>query len=466
MYNRLMPDQTPSLFVNTGSYPTRVGNSVQLLIDGEPAFRRVCEAIETAQHSVFVTVTFMWSTFQMPDGRGTMLEVLSRAAKRGLDVRLMFWRPDDETASHRRNAFWGASEHFKLLERLQPQVGIRWDRAQPGFCQHQKTWLIDAGEVGQTTFFGGINLNPNSMVAPGHRGENQNHDVYIELIGPAVADVHHNFVQRWNEASERHLEGGRWGARADHDLEFPRRLALECGDAIVQIQRTIHAGRYTNGQAPVNGQPFNIALGETSNFNQYCALIRSAQQSIYIENQYLETPEIVEALLEVLGRGVEVVILMPAVPDLLATDLSPDHQAFLECRASLGAFDHFTLAGIAGLGNDGRRKPVWVHSKLMLVDDTWATIGSANLHRYSMFGNAELNAAIFSSELVRGFRMSLFNEHLALDTSGMNDVMALRQFKQIAAINRDRLSRSDHAWQGLAVTLDIATYGRTPPNGW
>jgi cardiolipin synthase A/B len=461
-----MPDQTPSLFVTTGTYPPRVGNSVQLLIDGEPAFRRVCQAIETARHSVFVTVTFMWSAFRMPDGRGTTLEVLKRAAKRGLDVRVIFWRPDNETASLRRNAFWGAPEHFELLEQLQPQVSIRWDRAQPGFCQHQKTWLIDAGEAGQTAFFGGLNLNPNSMVAPGHHGEGQNHDLYIELIGPAVADVHHNFVQRWNEASERHLEDGRWGLNADHDLEFPTRLPFECGNVTVQIQRTIHAGRYKNKQAPVDGQPFDIALGEQTNFAQYCALIRAARHSIYIENQYLETLEIVEALFEALRRGVEVVLLMPAVPDLLPIDLPPEHQAFLELRATLGAYDNFTLAGIAGLGEDNRRKPVWIHSKLMLVDGIWATVGSANLHRYSMFGNAELNAAIFSSELVRGFRVELFKEHLALDTSELNDVMALRQFKQIAAANQDRHATSDPDWQGLAVALDVAIYGRTPPNGW
>jgi cardiolipin synthase A/B len=461
-----MSDQTPSLFVTTGSYPTRFGNTAQLLIDGEPAFRRVCEAIEMAKHSIWVTVTFMWSAFRMPDGRGTTLEVLNHAAKRGVDVRLIFWRPDDETATHRRNAFWGAPEHFELLERLQPQVNIRWDRAEPGFCQHQKTWLIDAGEDEQTAFLGGINLNPNSMVAPGHFGEGQNHDVYIELTGAAVADVHHNFVQRWNEASERDLEDGCWGARADHDLEFPNQLPLERGEASVQIQRTIHAGRYKNGHAPVNAKSFDIALGETTTFAQYCALIRAAQHSIYIENQYLETLEIVEALLEALERGVEVVLLMPVLPDLLPTDLAPERQAFLECRAALGAYDHFTLAGIAGLGEDGLRKPVWIHSKLMLVDGIWATIGSANLHRWSMFGNAELNATIFSADVVQGFRIELFKEHLALDTSELDEVAALHLFKRIADANQVCLLRGDYAWQGLAVALDIATYGKKSPFGW
>ncbi len=455
----VMPDPIP--FITTGTYPTRTGNSVQLLIDGEPAFRRVCQAIEAAKHSVWATITFMWSDFRMPDGRGTALEVLDRAAQRGIDVRLIFWRPDDQTASHRRNAFWGAPEHLELLEQLQPKVSIRWDCAEAGFCQHQKTWLIDAGEVGQTAFLGGINLNPHSMVASGHRaisgqaGEHQNHDLYIELLGPAVADVQHNFVQRWNEASERLAEHGSWGQHAKTKLEFPSQLPPEQGSAIVQIQRTIHAGRYINPQAPVGGQRFDISGGEKTNFEQICTSINLAQRSIYIENQALEVLEIIKALHGALERGVEVVVLMPMTPDIVV------NQAWLESRRALGGYKNFTLAGMAGLGSDGRRKPVWVHSKLMIIDDTWATIGSANLHRWSMFGNSELNAAIFSPELIRGFRIALLSEHLGLDTSELDDVSALKQFKQIATSNQQRLLQQDHSWQGLVVALDILRYGQT-----
>src|SRR3954463_12222619 len=93
-------------FVTTGAYPTRGGNHIRPWIDGEPAFRRICEAIEAAQHSVWATVTFMWPSFQMPDGRGAALDVLEDAAGRGIDVRVIFWRPDEPMASHRRNAFW------------------------------------------------------------------------------------------------------------------------------------------------------------------------------------------------------------------------------------------------------------------------------------------------------------------------------------------------------------------------
>jgi phosphatidylserine/phosphatidylglycerophosphate/cardiolipin synthase-like enzyme len=146
-------------FVTTGAYPTRSGNHIWPWIDGEPAFRRICEAIEAAQQSVWATITFMWPSFRMPDGRGTALDVLERAARRGIDVRIIFWRPDDETASLRRNAFWGSPEHFDALSQRYPQVKIRWDRAHPGYCQHQKTWLIDANRGAATSFVGGINLN-------------------------------------------------------------------------------------------------------------------------------------------------------------------------------------------------------------------------------------------------------------------------------------------------------------------
>ncbi len=456
-----MPDQELFPLVTTGCYPTRAGNAAQLLIDGERAFRRICEAIETAQHSVWTTITFMWSSFQMPDSRGTALDVLERAARRGVDVRVIFWRPDDETASLRTNAFWGAPEHFDMLRRIEAQLGIRWDRAQPGFCQHQKTWLIDAGEDTQTAFVGGINLNPHSVVAPGHAGEGQNHDVYVELSGPSVSDVYHNFVQRWNEASERNTDDGCWGERGDNDLPFPTKLPMECGTATVQIQRTTHPGRYLNGRAPVNGHAFDIALGERTIFEQYCLAMKSARRTIYMENQYLEVLEIVEALHDALRRGVEVVLLMPAAPDISPTAYeAPERRTFFEVRSALGKYDNFMLCGIAGLGAAGCRKPVYVHSKLMLIDDEWATVGSANLHRFSLFGNGEMNAAIFSPDIVRAFRVALFEEHLGLDTSGLDDVVALRQFRQISQANRERLLADNHQWQGLAFTLAVSTYGR------
>ncbi len=276
--------------------------------------------------SVWVTVTFLWAAFEMPDGRGTALDVLDRAAARGVDVRLLFWRPDAKPRTWKRNAFWGSVDHIRQLEARRSGVRIRWDQAHPGFCQHQKSWLIDAGGENETAFVGGINLNPHSMVAPGHRGEGQNHDAYVEVAGPSAVDVHHNFVQRWNEASERLAEDGRWGMGSETDLPFPSRVPAQRGSALVQIQRTMHRGRYTDGRPAPGGAAFDIASGERSIFDQYCAAIGAAQRSIYIENQYIAVPEIVACLHQALQRGVEVVVLLPAEPDGFGPFRCPDSK--------------------------------------------------------------------------------------------------------------------------------------------
>ncbi|SDW02979.1 phosphatidylserine/phosphatidylglycerophosphate/cardiolipin synthase family protein [Paenibacillus sp. CF384] len=425
------------------SYPVRPGNVLRPLIDGEPAFRRVCEAIEQAKHSVWVTVTFMWASCNMPDGRGTPLDVLNRAAERGIDVRIIFWRPDSRTEHLKTNAFWGASEHFDRLRERNSSVSIRWDQAEPGFCQHQKSWLIDAGTETETAFLGGINLNPNSVVAPGHRGgTGQNHDVYIELTGPSVVDVHHNFVQRWNEASERNLPDGRWGAGSEYDLPFPNKVPQHRGETVVQIQRTIHNGQYRNWHATPLGSDYPIEAGERSNFEQYCAAIRAARSSIYIENQSVSVQEIIDCLHQALLRGVEIVVVVPA-----------EDEKIPEYLAHLAAFDHFTLAGIAGLGDDGKRNPVWVHSKLMVVDGEWGTVGSCNLHQYSLFGNCEMNAAFWDSKATRNLLDQLLYEHLDQDVSGLDDRSALQLFGEIARRNRRLFDRGDSSWQGLAFHL-------------
>ena len=137
----------------------------------------------------------------------------------------------------------------------------------------------------------------------------------------------------------------------------------------------------------------------------------------------------------------------------------PRLQTQLELPAPLkplvkfGIFDNFMLAGIAGIGDDGHRKSVYVHSKLMLVDDEWATVGSCNLHRFSLFGNGEMNAAFSDSRTVRALRCELLQEHLAVDTSGIDDRGALSLFREIARQNRRKLEGGDPTWQGLAFEL-------------
>jgi phosphatidylserine/phosphatidylglycerophosphate/cardiolipin synthase-like enzyme len=94
----------------------------------------------------------------------------------------------------------------------------------------------------------------------------------------------------------------------------------------------------------------------------------------------------------------------------------------------------------------------------MVVDDEWATVGSCNLHRFSLFGNAEINAAFSEPDGVRAFRCELFREHLDQDVSGLDDLAAFRWFRTVAQANRKKWEVGDDAWQGLAFELDLAAY--------
>ena len=86
----------------------------------------------------------------------------------------------------------------------------------------------------------------------------------------AATDLHHSFVQRWNEASGHREKGGHWPSiEIANNLPFPNRLSGVAGDATVQVQRSIQANRYTDGHPSVGTSvPFNISLGEASIYEQ------------------------------------------------------------------------------------------------------------------------------------------------------------------------------------------------------
>jgi phosphatidylserine/phosphatidylglycerophosphate/cardiolipin synthase-like enzyme len=409
--------------VRAGSYPTREGNRVTAWIDGEPAFARIRDAIVGARGSVWSTIAFLWPDFRLPGEQDDLLAVLDRAAARGVDVRLLCWRPGPGQDAFLPTTFWGSPGQLELLRARDSQVAIRWDTAAPGFCQHQKSWIVDAGLATETAFLGGINCNPRSVVRPGHANGPGTHDAYVEIVGPAAIDVHHNFVQRWNAAT-----GGDWPAGASDDLPLPDRVPAVAGNSRVRIQRTL---------SPTQ------AAAETSILDQYLAAIGAAERTIYIENQYVEEPSILSALAAALDRGVYVIAVVPAG--------DPDAGGG---RARLAGHARLLLAGLASSDEVGRLHHVYVHDKLMIVDDAWATVGSANLHHWSLHGNAELNASVWDPAFATALRVELFAEHLGRDTSGLDDLAAFRCFAEIA--RRNATAPPTTSARGLAFALEPA----------
>jgi cardiolipin synthase len=239
------------------------------------------------------------------------------------------------------------------------------------------------------------------------------------------------------------------------------RPSVPCGESTVQIQRTVHPGLYRDSHPSPDSNAYDIACGERSILTQYLGAIGAARRTIYIENQAIPVPEVASALEAALGRGVEVVLLVPADPenDVRAARRNAQRKPLVDGLAALGRHENFALAGIASLDARGRRSNIYVHSKIMLVDDAWAMIGSCNLHAYSLFGNAELNAAIWDPQVVRALRCELLAEHLGQDTAGIDDRSALRLYREIARENRRKRDANDGNWQGLAFSLDPDAYG-------
>lgn len=119
----------------------------------------------------------------------------------------------------------------------------------------------------------------------------------------------------------------------------------------------------------------------------------------------------------------------------------------------------FLLAGLAAPDGENRRN-IYVHSKAMLVDDAWTTIGSCNLHSNSLSGHTEMNTSIWDGDVVRTLRCRLLQEHLDEDTSFLSDRASLRRYREIARVNAFRRRNGNSDLQGLALALDPTTYDR------
>jgi cardiolipin synthase A/B len=454
---------TADLFPDSGSYPVREGNFVRPLIDGVPAFRRICESVEAARSSVWITVAFHHDDFALPDGRGSLFDFLDRQRARGLDVRVIFWRHNAGSGFPDGAVFSGSTAQRAFLASRSSSFSARWDRAEKNYCQHQKSWLVDAGMDTEVAFVGGINLEAESIVEPGHaEGDHRHtHDIYLELQGPAATDVHHNFVQRWNEASERGQPDGAWPQDAvAGDLAFPQRTSAVAGDVAAQVQRTVRAGRYTNGHPAPGGNDFAIQSGERTCFDQYERAIAAAEKYIYLENQALGQPETVEALHRALERGVIVTVLVPATPNQFMSEARKDSRAkpFFDRLGALGDHPGFLLAGISRRSASGVREPIYVHAKAGVIDDRWATIGSCNIGARSFFGDTELNVSFVSEREARAFRLALFEEHLGGRLAEIDGVTASRLYQDTARRNAARQGHGDEA-EGLVFALDPRTYG-------
>jgi cardiolipin synthase len=387
--------------VERASYPARGGNRVGVLIDGLEAFAAIAARIRGASRSIWITVSFVDLDFRLPGAEVPFLEELDAAASRGVDVRLLFWWSEFPGIG----SFRGDAAELEDMARRGVRVKMRWDHVPRG-CHHQKSYVIDDA----VAYVGGINLTHDGLstrehTTPGH------HDVFAELEGPAVADVAENFVQRWNQASRSDGQGHAFPSTDEAGRIADVALPEECGQTTVQVVRTIRRGLYRGwrGWSPMHN--FDLADGEQGVRESVHRWIEASARQIYIENQYVLATDTLALLSRAAERGVEVIVVAPYRPDpnlaLYPKELMAETRAALEALAGERRFGLFGL-----LRPDDAGEPIYVHAKVMIVDDERLSIGSANLWPPSYNRDSELTLCVWDPRLARSTRERLWAEHL------------------------------------------------------
>jgi phosphatidylserine/phosphatidylglycerophosphate/cardiolipin synthase-like enzyme len=372
----------------------RPGNALDILVDGDEAFAAMLEAIRGARVSIDITGWHANPSFALDAGDppSQLLHVLSEAASR-VPVRVLLWAgaPGPLFRPSR-------GDMKKILQEFSDGSGIRCAldaRERPMHCHHDKTMVIDD----RLAFVGGIDVTDfggNRLDSPKHPARDGIgwHDAAARLTGPAVQDVGEHFRLRWHATTGESLPAAPVPAAA--------------GKVDVQVIRTVPDGMYRD-----------LPRGDFRILESYIRALRSARQFIYLENQFLWSPEILSVLREKLrrppGDGFRLVVLLPARANSGADDTRGQLGTLMEADAGAGRVLACTLVS----PNGGPGNPVYVHAKIGIVDDRWLTLGSANLNEHSLFNDTEVNIVSLDEGLARDTRQRLWAEHLEVDR---NDV--------------------------------------------
>lgn len=365
--------------------PPRAGNSLEVFVDGAEALPEIAAAIEGARSSVWLAGWYFSPEFRLRAGDlRTLRDVLAAAAER-VDVRLLAWAGAPLPLFHPARKEAG-SVRDALTRGTRVRVALD-ARERPFHCHHEKLVLVD----GETAFVGGIDLTSfagDRLDTSGHpaRGAVGWHDAATRVAGPAVVDVADHFRLRWHEVTGE---------------ELPPVPEPEAAGAVeLQVVRTVPEKIYAG-----------LRSGEFTILESYLRALRSARELIYLENQFLWSPEIVAVLEDKLrnppSERFRLLLLLPAKPN----NGNDDTRGQLGVLA--GADDgagRFLASTLYQRGAGGR--PVYVHAKVGIVDDAWLTVGSANLNEHSLFNDTEMNVVTHDRELARSTRLRLWSEHL------------------------------------------------------
>lgn len=425
--------------------PWTDGNAVRALVHGRTYFAVVAEELAQAGEGDLVLFSD-WRgdpDERLTDGGPTVTEALSDAVRRGAIVKGLMWR------SHLDRMRFSSEENRSLSESVNEVGGevLLDQRVRAVGSHHQKFVVIrhPRRPADDVALLGGIDLAHGRRDDAGHRGDPQTqpfahqygpqpawHDVHVEIRGPAVRDVEDVFRERWEDPAA--LSRLPWQAvpdevrGEDRDADHLPAAAPDPPDAgtcSIQLLRTYPQRRPGYSFAPE---------GERSAARGYAKALRRARRLVYIEDQYLWSADVARVFAAALRRepGLHLVAVVPRYPDqdsrLGLPPVRLGHARALQIVRAAGG-DRVQVLDVENHVGD----PVYVHAKVCVVDDVWATVGSDNFNRRSWTHDSELTAAILDQHLdereprdpaglgdgARGFarelRLELWREHLDRD---------------------------------------------------
>ncbi len=401
------------------------GNLVRALIHGATYFAELHERVSQMRDGdLLMFVDWRGDPDERltntPDtGIGT---VFADAARRGVDVRGLVWR------SHWDRFAFSAQENRHLGQEINAAGGqcLLDMRVRTGGSHHQKFVVLrhhDRPEL-DIAFLGGIDLCHGRRDDISHRGDPQTqpmaavygsrppwHDVQLAISGPAVGDVETVFRERWEDPRALSRSPLGWLAdrvRADQpkvtELPSQRPDPEPAGPHRVQLLRTY--------PRRIGGYEF-APQGERSVARGYTKAVSQARHLIYIEDQYLWSPDVAAMFTKALQRnpGLQLIAVLPLFPDQdgrisQPPDLVGRDRAIETLRkAAPGRVAFYGLESPDGV-------PVYVHAKVCVIDDRWASVGSDNFNRRSWTHDSELSAAVLDPGYAQALRLNLAREHL------------------------------------------------------
>ena len=370
-----------------GDPPAHDGNDLQVLIDGAQALPLLARTLEQARSSIHIAGWHVTADFGLTrdDGAMRLRDLLGELAER-VDVRVLLWAGAPVPLfTPTRAAVRRVRDEITRGTRVRCALDAK---ERPMHCHHEKIVIVD----GETAFVGGIDLTAlggdryDSAQHPMRSGIGW-HDVATRLRGPAVADVAAHFASRWSEIT-------------GEPLEAPP-VSMRVGAHTLQVVRTV----------PEKVYDF-LPRGDFRILESYVRALRSAQRLIYLESQFLWSPELVAILAAKLRdpphEDFRVVVLLPADPNNGADSTRGQLGVLAEADGGNRRFLAATLCARTG----GLAGPLYVHAKVAIVDDAWLTVGSANLNDHSLFNDSEMNIVTCDRELALETRLRLWSEHL------------------------------------------------------